>query len=178
LRLWALPETLVVVDDLLQTFAFEISLPLPYELQIHRLEGPGACPPIGDISFAFIPVQHSIPTAGLRLSFPRSDGSAWTVIYSSDTRPIKELETFAQGCDLLILECTFLSSKGALAEHTGHMTAGQAGRLAHNAHAKALALVHLGLYDDWNVDQARSEVAQAFAGDILFPADSDCLHFR
>ena len=177
LRLWALPETMVVVDDLLKTFAFEIPLPLPYDIQIKRLEGDGNCPPVGGVSFSFIPVQHSIPTAGLRLSFPRSDGSAWTVVYSSDTKPMKTLETFAQQCDLLILECTFLSSKSTIAERVGHMTAGQAGQLAHNAQAGALALVHLGLYDGWNVDQARREVAQSFSGDIIFPADGDRLHY-
>src|SRR5579885_1718307 len=123
LRLWALPETLKVVDDLLQTFAFEIPVPLPYPVQIQRLEGDGTCPPIGDVGFAFIPVKHSVPTAGLRLSFPRGDGSAWTVVYSSDTKPFKALETFAQQCDLLILECTFLGGRNAAAEQTGHMTA-------------------------------------------------------
>ncbi len=177
LRLWALPETLKVVDDLLQTFAFEIPVPLPYPVQIQRLEGDGTCPPIGDVGFAFIPVQHSVPTAGLRLSFPRGDGSAWTVVYSSDTKPFKALETFAQQCDLLILECTFLGGRNAAAEQTGHMTARQAGQLAQNAQAGALALVHLGLYDGWNVDQARREIAESFTGSVIFPADSDRLHY-
>jgi ribonuclease Z len=177
LRLWALPETLKVMDDLLHTFAFEIPLPLSYPLSIQRLEGDGTCPPIGDTRFAFLPVQHSIPTAGMRLSFPRADGSAWTVVYSSDTRPMKALETFAQDCDLLILECTFLDSKSTAAERVGHMTAGQAGQLAHNARAGALALVHMGLYDGWNVDQARSEAAKAFTGEVIFPADGERLHF-
>lgn len=177
LRLWALPETLEVINDLLKTFAFEIPLPLSYDVQIKRLEGDGLCPPIGGASFSFIPVQHSIPTAGLKLSFPRSDGSAWTVVYSSDTKSFKALETFAQQCDLLILECTFLGSKSTSAEHTGHMTARQAGQLAQNARAGALALVHLGLYDGWNVDQARREVAEAFTGEVIFPTDCERLHY-
>jgi ribonuclease Z len=177
LRLWALPETLEVVDNLLRTFAFEIPLPLPYELNIHRLEGAGTCPALGTVAFSFTPVHHSIPTAGLRLSFPREDGSAWTVVYSSDTRPTKALEAFAQDCDLLILECTYLNGKEMFAERAGHMTAGQAGQLAQNAHAGALALVHLGLYDGWSVEQARSEAAEVFAGDIAIPADGDTLHF-
>ena len=177
LRLWALPETLAVVDDLLHTFAFELHMPLPYELHIQRLEGTGALPSLGDIAFSFTPVHHSIPTAGLRLSFPRSDGSAWTLVYSSDTRPTSSLETFAQDCDLLILECTYLNNKGALAEHVGHMTAGQAGQLAQKARAKALALVHLGLYDGWNVEEARAEVARAFTRASIFPVDGEHRHF-
>lgn len=177
LRLWALPHTLEVVDGLLRTFAFEIPLPLPYDLKIHRLEGDGALPAVGRATFAFTPVHHSIPTAGLRLSFPRSDGSTWTVVYSSDTRPTSGLETFAQDCDLLILECTFLNSKSTAAERVGHMTAGQAGKLAQKARVKELALVHMGLYDGWNVDQAQSEAAAAFGGKVILPADRDKLHF-
>jgi ribonuclease Z len=177
LRVWVLPETLTVVNDLLKTFAFEIPLPLPFDIQMKCLEGDGACPPIGNASFSFIPVQHSIPTAGLKLSFPRSDGTTWTVVYSSDTKPFKALETFAQDCNLLILECTFLGSKGSAAEHTGHMTARQAGQLAQSVRAGALALVHLGLYDGWNEDQARREVAESFAGEIIFPADGDRLQY-
>ena len=177
LRIWALPETMKVVDDLLQTFAFEIPLPLPYAVQLQRLEGEGASSPLGNISFSFIPVQHSIPTAGLRLSFPRSNDKAWTVVYSSDTKSFQSLEAFAQDCNLLILECTFLSSKNTIAERVGHMTARQAGQLAQNARAGALALVHLGLYDGWNVDQARREVAEAFSGEIIFPADCDRLQY-
>lgn len=41
LRIWALPETMHVIDDLLRTFAFEIPLPLPYAIHLQRLEGDG-----------------------------------------------------------------------------------------------------------------------------------------
>ncbi len=177
LRLWALPETMEVVQELLHLFAFEIPLPFPYPLEMHLLEGDGTCPPLDNIAFSFTPVYHSIPTAGLRLRFPRSDGSAWTVVYSSDTRPTKELEAFAQNCDLLILECTYLNSGSSNAERAGHMTAGQAGRLAKNAQAGALALVHLGLYEGWNLDQAREEASQEFSGPVTIPTDGTRLHF-
>jgi ribonuclease Z len=177
LRVWALPETMVVVDDLLKTFAFEIPLPLSYGLTFHKLEGDGACPPFGSVSFDFLPVEHSVPTAGLRLRFPRADGKAWTVVYSSDTRPTAALEHFAQGCDLLILECTFLNNKGSYAEKVGHMTAGQAGELAHKAGAGALALVHLGLVNGWDMEEARKEASAAFGGSVIFPKDSETLSF-
>src|SRR5262245_40598328 len=51
LRVWALPEAMVTVDDLLKTFAFEIPLPLTYVISFHKLEGDGACPPFGSVSF-------------------------------------------------------------------------------------------------------------------------------
>ena len=177
LRLWALPEAMEVVEGLLKVFAFEIPLPLPYPLEMHRLEGDGTCPPLGNVAFSFTLVHHSIPTAGLRLSFPGSNGRNWTVVYSSDTRPTKGLETFARHCDLLILECTYLNSKSAMADHVGHMTAGQAGKLAQQAQAGSLALVHLGLYDGWNLDQAREEAAEHFSNPIIIPGDGEHLHF-
>ncbi len=177
LRLWALPETMEIVQGILKVFAFEIPLPLPYSLEMHLLEGDGRCPALGSAAFSFTLVEHSVPTAGLRLSFPRSDSSTWTVVYSSDTRLTRGLESFARGCDLLILECTYLNSSSAKAERVGHMTAGQAGQLAQQAGAGALALVHLGLYDDWNTDQAYQQVAQHFSGPIIFPDDRDRLHY-
>lgn len=177
LRIWAPPETMVVVKDLLKTFEFEIPLPLSYGITFHTLEGDGACPPFGPVSFDFVPVEHSIPTAGLRLRFPRPDGSQWTVVYSSDTKPTAALERFAQGCDLLILECTFLNNKGAIAEKVGHMTAGQAGKLARKAGAGALALVHLGMVDGWDMEEARKEAAEAFGGAVILPKDGEKLSF-
>lgn len=171
LHLWALPETMGTVQGLLQVFAFEIPLPLPYPLELHVLDGDGPCPLPGDVAFSFTRVHHSIPNAGLKLRFPRSDGPAWTVVYSSDTRPIKSLETFAQQCDLLILECTFLNSGSTLAEQAGHMTAGQAGKLAAAAEAKRLALVHLGLHGDWTEARALEEARAWYSGPILLPRD-------
>lgn len=177
LRLWAIPETMETVQGLLKVFDFEIPLPLSYPLELNVLEGDGVCPPLGDVAFSFTRVDHSIPNAGLKLSFPQSDGTARTVVYSSDTRPIKRLETFAQQCDLLVLECTFLNSGASYAEQAGHMTAGQAGALAQGAGAKRLALVHLGAHGDWTDAKAQAEAAEHFVGPILLPADSERLHF-
>lgn len=177
LRLWALPETMETVQGLLQVFAFEIPLPLPYPLELNLLEGDGACPPLGEVAFSFTRVHHSIPNAGLKLRFSPSDAAAWTVVYSSDTRPIKSLETFAQECDLLILECTYLNAGAAAAQQVGHMTAGQAGKLAASAQAKRLALVHLGLHDGWTEAQAKEEAAAHYSGPIVLPEDGERLIF-
>ena len=177
LRLWALPETMETVEGLLRVFAFEIPLPLPYPLALHALDGDGLYPSLGNVDFSFMHGDHSIPTAGIRLGFPRGDGSAWSVVYSSDTRSLARLATFATGCDLLILECTFLDSGAAIAERVGHMTAGQAGHLAKAAGAKQLALVHLGLYGDWTDEQALREAAAHFTGPILLPRDGQRLSF-
>jgi ribonuclease Z len=180
LRLWALPETLETVEGLLRLFAQEFPQPLEYTLELRPLQGAGELPPIGPAAFAFLPMEHSIPAAGLRLTFPRSDGSAWSVVYSGDTRPTAALEQFAQGCDLLILECTYLDRDREKAWQVGHMTALQAGQLAQRAQAKALALVHLWIswdYPGWEQAQVYEEAAQAFRGQLRIPQDGERFHF-
>lgn len=175
LRLWALPETMETVQGLLQVFAFEIPLPLPYPIELHTLDGP--CPPLGAVAFSFVPVDHSIPNAGVKLSFPQAAGALWTVVYSSDTRPTESLIAFAESADLLILECTFLNAGVAGAQQAGHMTAGQAGKLAAAANVKRLALVHLGLHGDWTEARALAEAAEHYQGPIVLPGDGERLAF-
>jgi ribonuclease Z len=180
LRLWALPDTLETVEGLLQLFAREFPQPLEYELDLRPLRGGGELPPLGKASFAFLPVEHSIPAAGLRLTFPRPDDRTWSVVYSGDTRPTAALEQFARGCDLLILECTYLDRDREKAWQVGHMTALQAGQVAQRAQAKALALVHLWIswdYPGWEQAQVYEEAARAFHGQLRIPNDGERFHF-
>lgn len=180
LRLWALPDTLETVRGLLQLFAREFPQLLEYELDIRSLEGSGKLPPLGPVAFSFLPVDHSIPAAGFRLIFPRSEGGTWSMVYSGDTRPTPALETFAQGCDLLILECTYLDRDREKAEQVGHMTALQAGQLAQRAQAKALALVHVWIsweYPGWEQALVYEEAARTFRGPLLLPKDGERLRY-
>jgi ribonuclease Z len=177
LRLWAIPETMETVQGLLEIFDFEIPLPMPYPLELNMLEGDGTCPPLGAVAFSFVRVDHSIPTAGLKLSFSQGDGSIHTLVYSSDTRPTASLETFAWGADLLILECTFLNASAALAAQVGHLTAGQAGEIGAAARVQCLALVHLGAHGTWSDAEALTEASAHYKGEILIPRDGDTLSF-
>lgn len=49
----------------------------------------------------------------------------------------------AAGVDLLVIEATFLEAERALAEEAGHLTVGQAARLARRAGARRVVLTHL-----------------------------------
>lgn len=50
-----------------------------------------------------------------------------------DTRLCEGVETLAQGCDMLVIESTFLDEDVRLATDHGHLTAGQAARVARDA---------------------------------------------
>lgn len=59
-----------------------------------------------------------------------------------DTRLCDGVYALAEGCDMLVIESTFLDEDGELAVEHGHLTAGQAGRLAREAGVRHLVLTH------------------------------------
>ena len=66
----------------------------------------------------------------------REDGGG-SIVFTGDTRYDPALARFAAGCDILVTECSLPYSV------PGHMTPGDAGRLAMDAGAGRLVLVHL-----------------------------------
>jgi ribonuclease Z len=65
------------------------------------------------------------------------------LVYVSDTAYFPELGSVAAGADCLIAEATFLETEAALAAEVGHMTAGQAAKVASDANVKVLYLNHI-----------------------------------
>jgi ribonuclease Z len=65
------------------------------------------------------------------------------IVYTGDTRPIVNFQTFAKNADLLIHESTFDDSLAEKASEDGHSTSSQAANAAAGAEAKALILTHL-----------------------------------
>jgi ribonuclease Z len=65
-----------------------------------------------------------------------------SVAFIMDTRLCDGVYELAAGVDLLIIESTFLASDAALAAEHGHLTAGQAARVAAESGARALVLTH------------------------------------
>lgn len=65
------------------------------------------------------------------------------IIYTGDTRPIKDFDIFASKADLLIHESTFDDSLIEKALADGHSTPTQAAQLAKKAEVKKLVLTHI-----------------------------------
>jgi len=104
------------------------------------------------------PVQHMIPTIGLRFDF--DDGRS--LAYSCDTAPCGEVVRLAKDADVLIHE----ASGGPI----GHSTAREAGEIAARAGAHALYLIH---YPTINPDYTAMllEASQAFNGPVKLAQD-------
>jgi ribonuclease Z len=65
------------------------------------------------------------------------------IVYTGDTRPIKNFESFASSADLLIHESTFDDSLIEKALADGHSTPSQAANVAEKAKVKKLVLTHI-----------------------------------
>jgi len=111
------------------------------------------------------PVQHLVPTMGLRIENKRTGG---VVAYSSDTSPCDAVVTLAQGADILIHE--------AAKDTPGHSSAAQAGEIARQAGAGRLVLIHYRpsprKYDRWL--EAATEV---FGGPVELAQDLGAYEF-
>ena len=66
-----------------------------------------------------------------------------SVAFVMDTRRCDGALELAEAVDLLVIEATFLETERQLAEDAGHLTAGQAARLARDAGARRVVLTHL-----------------------------------
>jgi ribonuclease Z len=87
-----------------------------------------------------------------------------------DTRLCDNVFALADEVDLLVIESTFLTSDGQLAQQYGHLTAAQAARVASECGVRRLVLTHFSQrYGD--PAAFRDEAAEHFGGDIVVASD-------
>ena len=87
-----------------------------------------------------------------------------------DTRLCDDVYELRRGADLLVIESTFLAEDAELAARYGHLTAGQAARVAAESGVRRLVLTHFSQRYD---DPARflDEAREHFDGDIVIAED-------
>ncbi len=91
-----------------------------------------------------------------------------------DTRLCDGAFALADRADMLVCESTFANADAALAREYGHLTAGQAGRIAAEAGARLLVLTHFSQrYDPSDSQRLAGEAAAAFAGEVVLARDLD-----
>jgi ribonuclease Z len=134
-------------------FALE---PRPVKLEPNQLV---ARTPEFEITAA--PGVHSLPVIGLRIHDLQGDG---TLAYSADGEPSDGVRELARGVDVLVHEAT--------GNYAGHSTAQGAGRLAREAGARRLVLVHLAP-QNYALEAWRQQAAEAFGGEVAIGRDLD-----
>ena len=85
-----------------------------------------------------------------------------SIVYTGDTGFYEGLAGFASGCSLLLSECSLYKRfEGRVA---GHLSSVEAGRIASEAGADALALCH---FPHWgNIEELAAEAAEVYDGPI------------
>jgi ribonuclease Z len=91
-----------------------------------------------------------------------------------DTRLCDAAFALAENADMLVCEATFADADAALAREYGHLTAGEAGRIAAESGARSLVLTHFSQrYDDEATQRLADEAAAVFSGEIVLARDLD-----
>lgn len=88
-----------------------------------------------------------------------------------DTRLCDGVHALAEGCDMLVIESTFLDEDSRLADDHGHLTAGQAGAVAKEAGVRHLVLTHFSQrYNDSEAFEHQARAA-GFEGEMTIAQD-------
>lgn len=118
------------------------------------------------VAYQTCAVEHSVPTQAIALTI---DGKR--IVYSSDTAYAASLAEFADGCDLLIHDAMVTANMAGFATATKHSTSTDAAKVAAQANAKQLMLVHLDatMMTDDKRQQLLAEAREVFTGEVLIP---------
>ncbi|RSS79010.1 ribonuclease Z [Streptomyces sp. WAC06614] len=148
-----------------ESFGYRITEPdgrriLPERLRQFGIQGPD----VGRI-------QREGVLRGVTLEQVSEHRRGQSFAFVMDTRLCEGVHALAEGCDMLVIESTFLDEDAALATEHGHLTAGQAARVARDAGVRHLVLTHFSQrYTDpaFFEQQAR---AVGFDGELTVAAD-------
>ena len=136
---------------------------VPELLRQHGIAGPavGALQRDGAVTLdgRTVTVEEvSVPRPGQRFAFVM------------DTRLCEGVTALADGADLLVIESTYLDVDAGLAAAHGHLTAGQAARVAAECGVRTLVLTHFSQrYDE--PERFADEAAKVFAGEVVVAED-------
>ncbi|MFI9461561.1 ribonuclease Z [Streptomyces xiamenensis] len=118
-------------------------------------------------------LQQEGELRGVRLEEMSEERPGQRFAFVMDTRLCDGVYTLAQGCDLLVIEATFLDEDAALAERYGHLTAGEAGAVAAECGVRHLVLTHFSQrYPDPAPLGAQARAA-GFTGELTVAEDLD-----
>ncbi|MEU3844173.1 ribonuclease Z [Streptomyces sp. NPDC028635] len=133
---------------------------LPVRLAAHGIKGPD----VGRI-------QREGVLGGVRLEDVSEVRRGQRFAFVMDTRLCDGVHALAEGCDLLVIESTFLDEDARLAADHGHLTAGQAARVARDAGVRHLVLTHFSQRYAEPEEFERQARAAGFEGELTVAHD-------
>ena len=113
----------------------------------------------------FVILSKHIIHSEKSIAYRVKDNAGKTFVYSGDTGYCDEIIDLAYDSDLLVLECSFPDEKNI----EGHLTPSLAGKIAHQAMAKKLALVHF--YPEVLKTDIKNTCGKIYKGEIILGRD-------
>ncbi|KOT65131.1 MULTISPECIES: ribonuclease Z [Streptomyces] len=133
---------------------------LPEKLAAHGIAGP-------DVGL----LQREGALNGVTLDEVSEVRRGQRFAFIMDTRLCDGVHALAEGCDLLVIESTFLDEDVRLATEHGHLTAGQAARVAVDAGVRHLVLTHFSQRYSDPSEFERQARAAGFEGELTIARD-------
>ncbi|MDI9884155.1 ribonuclease Z [Streptomyces sp. HNM0645] len=153
------------LDHPVESFGYRLTEPdgrrmLPERLAAHGIKGPD----VGRI-------QREGALGGVALEDVSEVRRGQRFAFVMDTRLCDGAHELAEGCDMLVIESTFLDEDVALAGDHGHLTAGQAARVARDAGVRHLVLTHFSQRYSEPDEFERQARAAGFEGELSVAQD-------
>ncbi|WP_328677883.1 ribonuclease Z [Streptomyces sp. NBC_00322] len=133
---------------------------LPEKLAAHGIKGPD----VGRL-------QREGEVNGVTLAEVSEVRRGQRFAFVMDTRLCDGVHALADGCDMLVIESTFLDEDEQLATDHGHLTAGQAARAARDAGVRHLVLTHFSQRYSDPEEFERQARAAGFEGELTIAQD-------
>ncbi|MFE5540396.1 ribonuclease Z [Streptomyces sp. NPDC056492] len=148
-----------------ESFGYRLTEPdgrrmVPGLLARHGIKGPD----VGRI-------QREGRLGGITLDDVSEHKPGQSFAFVMDTRLCPGVDALAEGADMLVIESTFLDEDEALATDHGHLTAGQAARVARDAGVRHLVLTHFSQRYPDPAEFERQARAAGFEGELTIAAD-------
>lgn len=113
---------------------------------------------IENISFKFRETKHQQKCYAMRIEDQNK-----SLVYTADTGWSEDLIEFSKNADVIVCESSLFNHQEGL--NDGHLTAGQAGRLAYMAGASSLMITHFPHFGD--LSQLEKEAADAYGKSVM-----------
>ncbi|MFC9912227.1 ribonuclease Z [Streptomyces sp. NPDC059862] len=133
---------------------------LPDRLAAHGIKGPD----VGRL-------QRAGVLADVRLEDVSEVRRGQRFAFVMDTRLCDGVYALAEGCDMLVIESTFLDEDIELAVEHGHLTVGQAARVAAESNVRHLVLTHFSQRYSEPEEFERQARAAGFEGELSVAHD-------
>ncbi|MCE4944002.1 ribonuclease Z [Streptomyces noursei] len=148
-----------------ESYGYRITEPdgrrmLPERLAAHGIAGPD----VGRL-------QRDGELHGVTLDEVSEVRPGQSFAFVMDTRLCDGVHALAAGVDMLVIESTFLDEDVRLAEEHGHLTAGQAARVAADAGVRHLVLTHFSQRYADPEEFERQARAAGFTGELTIAKD-------